>query len=143
MNEIKYFTYRLFVRRSNHIVVQFMRYGIVLLVAAPLDLGGFILLVYLGVDVILAATVAFLVSLAANYVLSITWAFNADPKKKHLFKLSTFLIIGLIGLALTDIIIWVCVHGLGVDKIHSKLVALCIVFFWNFLARRALLSQHR
>lgn len=141
MERIHSFTHRLFVKKTNNIAVQFIRYGMVLFIAAPLDLGGYILLIHLHVPAVPASIIAFLVSLTVNYILSITWAFNADPKKKEALKISIFFTIGLIGLALTALVIAICVHVLGIDEIVSKLIALCIVFFWNFLARRALLTQ--
>lgn len=46
-----------------------------------------------------------------------------------------FVSIGIIGLGITDIVIWIFTHYMGVNFVVSKLIAFCMVFFWNFGAR--------
>ncbi len=44
--------------------------------------------------------------------------------------------IGLVGLGLTDLVVWVFTDFVGLNYIVSKLIAFMVVFFWSFGARR-------
>jgi len=134
---IKLFGHKLLIRRTNHPLVQMVRYGIVVMVAAPIDFFGYLLLLWAGLEPVPAATISFTVSLIANYMMSVVWTFNSDGQNKKT-KAIIFAVIGLVGLLLTDLIIWVCVDYLNVHEVAAKLIALCIVFFWSFTARRYL-----
>lgn len=131
------FGHKLFVKRTNHPFVQLIRYGLVVAVAAPIDFFGYLLLLWAGFHPVLAATIAFSVSLVVNYMLSVVWTFNSDGQNKKT-KAGIFVLIGLVGLILTDLIIWISIDFFSVNEIVAKLIALSIVFFWSFTARRFL-----
>jgi len=139
---VKLFGHKLLIKRSNNPLVQLVRYGLVVLVAAPIDFFGYLLLLKLGLYPVLAATISFIVSLIANYLMSVQWAFNSDGSSKKT-KAFIFLVIGLVGLALTDLIIWICISFFDIHEIVAKLIALSIVFFWSFGARRYLFQPKR
>lgn len=134
---VKLFGHKLLIRRTNHPLVQLIRYGLVVVIAAPIDFFGYLLLLWAGLEPVIAATISFTVSLIANYFLSVQWAFNADDQSKRT-KALIFMVIGFVGLGLTDLIIWVCIDYLSIHKVVAKIIALCIVFFWSFGARRYL-----
>lgn len=136
-DSIKLFGHKLLIRRSNHPFVQLIRYGLVVMVAAPIDFFGYLLLLWAGLHPVLAATISFTISLIVNYMMSVVWTFNSDGQNKKT-KAIIFAVIGLVGLALTDLIIWITIDFFDVNEIIAKLIALCIVFFWSFTARRYL-----
>ena len=141
-DNLKLFGHRLLIKRTNHPLVQLIRYGLVVSVAAPMDFFGYLLLLNVGLYPVMAATISFVVSLIANYFLSVKWAFNDDGQSKKT-KALVFFGIGLVGLGLTDLIIWVCIDYLDIHEITAKIIALCIVFFWSFTARRYLFQARR
>lgn len=130
---------KLLVDKTDHGFIQLIRYGLVVAIAAPIDVGGYILLKSrLHLHYVLAATISFTVSLIVNYLLSVAWVFTAKAGWQKHVDAAVFAIIGLVGLILTDIIIWIFTDFVGLNYIVSKLIALMLVFFWSFGARRLL-----
>ena len=141
---LKTHLHTLLVRPSSHFLVQFVRYGLVVCVAFPIDFGLlFVFTSKFHLYYILSATLSFTISMVVNFVLSIAWVFTERTKKALWKELGIFCAIGFVGLALTDGIIWLCTEQFQFHYLMSKLVAVCIVFFWSFLARRFMFQyQH-
>jgi putative flippase GtrA len=134
---------KLLINRSDHGLVQMFRYGLVVAIAAPIDLGGYIILKsQFHVYYVLAATISFTVSLIANYFLSIAWVWRTHSGRQRHIDAVIFGIIGFVGLGLTDLIVWVFTDFVGFNYVVSKLVAFCVVFFWSFGARHFLFEMH-
>lgn len=128
---------RVFVHKTQNTYVQFFRYGFVSVAALAVDFGGLVFLKeYAHLNYLLAATISFVAGLIVNYLLSAFWVFHSSKllNKKHEFLLFTG--IGLIGLGLTDLILWILTSGLGIYYVLSKAIATVIVYFWNFGARK-------
>ena len=135
---------KVLIHPTDHALIQMFRYGLVVAIAAPIDLGGYIIFKsQLGMDVVLAATLSFGISMAVNYFLSVAWVFNRDTGRQRRIDVSLFSVIGLVGLGITDIVIWILADHLGYNYIIAKLVAFAIVFFWSFGARRILFHNPR
>jgi len=127
---------KLLVHQTNHIFIQFFRYGFVALAAFIVDFGLlFVFTHYLNIYYLISATLSFLISLVLNYWLSTLWVFSHSSKKRAV-EVTAFLIINLVGLALNMVIIWLCTSLFGMYYLYSKLIAVTLVFFWSFLARR-------
>ncbi len=120
-------------------IVQFFRYFGVALIGLFLDF--LVLIIFeeiIGTHYIISATAGFMAGLIINYILSNKWVFS-DPKiasKKAQFGL--FLLIGLIGLGILNIQMWVLIDYFNLNYIFSKSTATIIVYLWNFFARKAL-----
>lgn len=127
------------VERNDKLHVQFFRYGLVAVVAFGVDFGTYTALVY-GADAhpVIAATAGFMFGLVVNYLLSIAWVFSRHAMSRRK-EMTIFLIIGLIGLLLTDLIVWAIAVAADEDELVAKIVATGIVFFWNFGARKFIL----
>lgn len=130
---------KLFVHQTSHGIVQLIRYGLVVAIAAPIDLGGYILLKEVfHVYYVLAATISFTVSLIANYLLSVAWVWTNHTGRQRHVDATIFAIIGVVGLGLTDLIVFAATDFGHLNYIVSKLIAFLFVFFWSFGARRFL-----
>ena len=88
---------------------------------------------------LLAATISFIAGLMVNYALSIWWVFREHSLRSRIVEFAAFAIIGLIGLGLNELIIWLATERLRSHYILSKIISATVVFFWNFLARKYLL----
>lgn len=133
---------RLLFLPTSHAAIQLMRYGMVVAVAFPIDFG----LLYIFTEkfhiyYVLSAILAFTISMVANFLLSVRWVFSERMKRALWKELVAFCMIGFVGLALTALIIWLCTSVLGVYYIYSKLIAVSIVFFWSFGARRFMFQR--
>lgn len=89
---------------------------------------------------LIAAAIAFVVGLAVNYVISVKLVFSESEKVKNKLKeFLTYAIIGVIGLGLTEVIIYVLTDFLSVYFMISKIIAAAIVLVWNFVARKKII----
>lgn len=115
-------------------------YGFVSVFALVVDVGLlYILVEYVGLHHVLAATVSFTGGLVVNYCLARLYVFK---KSKLPFRQEFMLyaVIGVIGLGLNDLIIHLLV-GLQVWYMYAKAVSVAVVFFFNFFGRRRLFVQ--
>lgn len=132
---------KLFINQTSHRLVQLIRYGLVVAIAAPIDLGGYIILKSsFHVHYILAATISFIASLIVNYLLSVAWVWTKHTGRQRHIDAGIFAIIGLVGLGLTDLIVYLFTDLAHFNYIVSKLIAFFFVFFWSFGARRYLFT---
>ena len=78
-----------------------------------------------------ANTAGFTLAVCCNFLLNYTWTFKGQTNK--LTKaFGSFLSIALIGLLLNNGIIYLCNQVLGLEFYHAKVMAVAVVFLWNF-----------
>jgi putative flippase GtrA len=131
---------KLFIHRSNHGLVQLIRYGVVVAIVTPIDVGGYILLKsQFHVYYVLAAAISFTVSLLINCLISIKWVFTGETGRQRHIDMAIFLLIGVVGLGLTSLLVYLFTDFAHINYIVSKLIALVLVFGWSFGSRRYLL----
>lgn len=144
---------KIFLTSSNNLTIQFFRYVIVGGTAAFVDISLYnILAIVLQINHIAANTVSFLFGLVINYYMSREWVFN---KKQHDFKKDFFLfaIIGVIGMLLSNFILYILIDckllismfeflSQNMAKSLAKPIAVVIVLFWNFAARKVLVFRN-
>lgn len=127
---------------TDKTLIQFFRYICVGGVAFLLDFGTlYYFTEYLGIHYLLSAALAFLLGLAANYLLSITWVFNNHTLDNKVSEFGVFALIGIIGLGLNEVIIWFFTANVHFYYMFSKIISAVIVLFWNFFARKYLLFK--
>ena len=107
----------------------------------------------LGIDTLIAAPVAFLVSVILNYLLCVVWVFRGEKNRGAGAK-AGFLITSLIGLGLNELLMLLFRFMLGEDAVIltlggreinmyvlNKCLATLIVMIWNFFSKRAVLYR--
>lgn len=138
----------IFVKHNNNLINQFLRYSVVGGIASVIDISLFSFMANsLDFNHLIANTISFIFGLLSNYLLCTLWVF----KKKNSFAadFALFSIIGIIGLILSDFILFLLIDlgiihrlilFLNTDqlKIVAKGIAVFIVLFWNFIARKKL-----
>jgi putative flippase GtrA len=128
---------RIFIHKTQSTYIQFLRYGFVSTAALAVDFGGLVILKEYGhLNYLIAASMSFLAGLVVNYLLSAFWVFHSSKLLNKRYEFILFSVIGLIGLGLTDLILWVLTSGFGLYYVLSKVIATVIVYFWNFGARK-------
>jgi len=120
---------------------QFIRYGFVAAVGLVIDFGTVIFTKQiLGLHYLLAACAGFILGLVVTYILSNKLVFGPPKGDAHrLFIL--FAIIGVIGLGILSLLMWIMTGKLGINYIASKALATIVVFMWNFFARKSLYKE--
>lgn len=131
---------KIFVEPTTNIWIQLIRYGFVGGFAFLADYGSLYLLTdVVGLHYLWSAAFAFSIGLTVNYLLSISYVFNASRKAKLWVEFTVFLVIGVIGLGLNELIMWCGCEWIGLHYMIVKLISTGVVFFWNFLARKFIL----
>lgn len=120
-------------------IAQSVKYFVVALVGLLIDFAILFALVdFLGLNYLVSAAVSFLVALVVNFVLSERFVFR-DPKiSNSLNRFVLFGMIGLLGLGILTVSMWLMVDGLGLQYLLAKVLATVLVYVWNFLARKAM-----
>jgi len=120
--------------------IQLFRYTFVGGVAFLADFGLlFVLTEYAGIPYLGSAAISFMVGLTVNYLLSVKWVFQSRTLANRTAEFLVFAVIGVVGLGLNELFIWVFTEFVGWHYLVSKIVTTAIVFLWNFLARKFIL----
>ena len=87
-----------------------------------------------------SATTGFAVGALFAYLLSIHWVFrNRALASNPLLEFATFVGIGITGLGITHLVLWLGVTGLGLLPELVKLAAAVASFSFNYIVRKTLL----
>ena len=131
---------KIFIQSTNNTFLQLFRYAFVGGVAFVADFGLlYVLTEYAHFHYLLSATLAFIVGLVINYLLSKIWVFSSNTIKKQWVEFAVFALIGVVGLGLNNLFLWVFTDYCSIHYMFSKVLTTIIVFFWNFLARKFIL----
>lgn len=124
----------------NPVAQQFIRY---------VGVGGFSFVVdftclYLltetiGWHYLASATLAFCAGLVTNYLLCLLWVFDFRRMRNRLHEFVVFGIIGLAGLLLNNLLLFLLTEEVGLHYLLSKLFAAAFVLLFNFSLRRWML----
>ena len=128
---------------TDNLAVQLFRYGIVGGISFVADFGTLYLLTeFAGLPYLASASAGFCIGLSTNWLLSTRWVFRRDTAQRNKgAEFAGWLITGLAGLGLNDLIMWLFTDILSFHYLLSKIVSTAVVFCWNFFARRFLLSK--
>ena len=130
----------LLLQPTDNGVLKFFRYCLVGGLATIVDWGALYGAEALGLHYLAAAVVGFLAGLTCKYFLSKFMVFQAetaklDPRREFL----AYGAIGVVGLILTMILMYVMTECFCLYFMISKVIATALVLMWNFLARKYLL----
>lgn len=124
----------------RNLIEQFMKFGVVGIVAFLIDYGVLMLLSQgFGVDAVLSAGISFCVSVVFNYVASMRFVFTHRDDLSRSREFFIFIILSVIGLVINELIMLAGVVALGDSALMvtiTKLVATVIVMVWNFFSRK-------
>lgn len=112
------------------------RYGIVGLVVLVVDYTLLNTMLWLDASLMQATSLGFLTGAGVGYFLHSQWTFKYTSSGRHAIKLSQFLLIGVIGLALTDAIVYVTAQELLLHHNISKTIAVAASALWAYTASR-------
>lgn len=121
---------------------QIIKFGFVGFLCFFIDYGIMVLLTEcFGMDPLLSSGVSFTVSVAVNYILSITFVFETDRKKSRFGEFVIFVFLSVIGLGINELCMWVAIRMLGIHYMISKVGATGVVMVYNFISRKMFIEK--
>ena len=127
----------LFVDKAESTIVQLFRYTFVGGLAFIVDFGTLYLLTeFINLHYLISAAIAFSLGLLTNYFLSVKWVFSNRAINSRSIEFLLFTVIGLIGLGLNELFLWIFTDLLSIYYLLSKIITALFVYLWNFLARK-------
>ncbi len=115
------------------LIIKIIKFGLVGFTGIIIDFAiTFLLKEKIKIQKYVANSIGFIVAATNNYFLNRIWTFNShDPL--IVLQYTKFIIISLTGLGINNLVIWLLNDKiLKINFYFAKVVAIIIVFFWNF-----------
>ena len=130
------------------LIAQFMKFGVVGIIAFVIDYGLLALLTEaFGVNYLVSATISFIVSVIFNYVASMRYVFTHKENLSRRREFVIFVVLSVIGLLINNALMWAGVELVpwpGWLQEHAylivKIFATAVVMVWNFVTRKIFLD---
>lgn len=122
-------------------LLQFFRYCFVGGIATVADWAVLYFLTNsLGIYHLISSVVSFVAGLLTNFLLSKLLVFSGSEAKGNVWtEFAGYAVIGVIGLGITELILFVFTDLFKLYFMLSKAIATVFVLLWNYLARKILL----
>lgn len=132
---------RLFSPQEHSSATQFFRYLFAGTISFVFDAAMLVLLVeYISLHYLAAAAAAFCAGVLVNYAVCKLFVFRGY-QRNCFFELISFFVITLIGLGLTELILYGLCDIFSWHYFPAKIFATVIVLFWNFGAKKIFLYR--
>ena len=126
------------------ILRQFIKYAVVGGTAFVVDFLSLYTLTEFGhLHYLISASIGFLLGLLFNYVLCLFWIFDQRALDNRIHEFLVFGVIGLVGLGLNNLIVFVLTEHASLHYLFSKIVAAAVVLMFNFGLRRQILFRDK
>ena len=124
----------------NKLLKQILRFTIVGGIATVIDFVClYIFKELLNLNIILANTLSFTISVIYNYIASIKWVFDVNKNSK--FQFIIFVILSVIGLLINNGILYLFTSYTEFYYLLSKVFATLVVMIYNFITRKIFLEK--
>lgn len=123
------------------LLAQLAKFGVVGVIATVIDFSVMNLLHYgLHLDILIANTAGFIISLVFNYAASMKFVFEHRDGMSRTREFTIFLILSVIGLLLNDGIVLILNKGVALEANIAKIAATALVMIYNFVTRKIFLD---
>jgi len=127
---------------ANQLTGEFGRYFIVGSIAALADVSTYWAFTELAhIHYLISGILGFMIGLTVNYTLCVRWVFRHRIMSSPFAEFIVFAVIGVLGLGVNELILWIFTDLFAVHYMGSKIVALAVVFMWNFGVRKLVLFR--
>ncbi|MGE4385808.1 MAG: GtrA family protein [Endomicrobiaceae bacterium] len=127
----------LITKKTDNSYMQFIKYFFASAIALFVDITTlFLLTEYCQLYYLFSATISFLLGIFITYLFSKLYIFNKTSVKNKTLEFSIFLLIGVIGLLINNLFLYVFTEFFNVYYIFSKCIVVIITYLWNFFARK-------
>lgn len=127
--------------KTEKLLIQIFKFGIVGGIAFIIDyLSLIICKEVFHLNILLSAAIAFTISVIYNYIASVKWVFDVNKEKNEKTNFIIFIVLSIVGLIITEIIMWLGSDVMGISYLIVKIVATAIVMVFNFITRKMFLE---
>ena len=127
--------------KQEKLLIQIFKFCIVGGIAFVIDyLSLIICKEVFHLNTLLAAAIAFTISVIYNYLASIKWVFDVNKEKDSKTNFIIFIVLSIVGLIITEIIMWFGTDVLNISYLIIKIVATAVVMVFNFITRKMFLE---
>ena len=113
--------------------LKLIKFGIVGVSGLCVDMGlTYLLKEKLGANKYVSSSIGFACALTTNFILNRIWTFGLIGGADFWVQYLKFWGVGIVGLGFTNLILYICTERLDIKFYTSKMIAIVIVFFWNF-----------
>ena len=128
--------------KTKKLLLQIFKFGIVGGIAFIIDYSIMVICKeILGFSVLLSAFFGFTISVIYNYIASVKWVFDVNKEKSKTKNFIIFVIFSVIGLILTELIMWFGTDVIKISYLIVKIIATIIVMIFNFVTRKIFLEK--
>jgi putative flippase GtrA len=133
----------IFLTPTKNGFLQFFRYIFVGGIATIVDWGVlFVLTDCVQIYHLISAVIAFVAGLLANFTLSKLLVFSGNEAKVNpLMEFVSYALIGIVGLGITELIMFLFTNFAQFHYMISKVIATVIVLAWNYIARKRIVYR--
>jgi len=128
--------------KRQHLIRQFVKFGIVGTIGAGVDFGTLVFLhELLKINLYIANTISFSAAVLSNFTWNSLWTFRDVPSGNRPRQLVQFFIISLIGLGINQLLLFTFYDLIGLKAFRfgylvAKAMATLIVMGWNFIGNK-------
>ena len=136
---------KLFTEPTSKIYIQIFRYLFSGGVAFVSDFG----LLYLSYNIFqinsfISVAIGFSAGLIITYLLNVYWVFDKRRLKKQRDEFSIFVLIGIIGLLITEFFMWFFADVAGISNLLlSKILTTVVATGWSFSMKKIILFSKK
>lgn len=127
-------------KKRKSLYIQIFKFVVVGGIATLIDwVIYFVLFNYFHIFPLISNVISYSISVIYNFIMSVKWVFDTKDKsmKRLLFE---FIILSLIGLIISEFIIWFFLEILSFNSIIAKILSTLIVMIINFILRKKVLE---
>ena len=140
-NILKKFNIKLSKKKYN-LLIQICKFFIVGVIATLIDfIVYYICYNKFGINPLIANIISFSVSVIYNYIASVKWVFETDKNKNKKVLFISFITFSLLGLLLSEILLFIFINLLGLNEMLSKIIATIFTMIFNFITRKLFLEK--
>ena len=125
----------------KNLFIQVIKYESTAMICGAIDYGLLILLIEVfHVHYLVASIISLLCAMIVQYILNVRFVF--DTQKENKFKkFIGYAILGVIGIGLNSLVIFLAVSKIHIHYLPAKICASVIVGLYNFTSRKLYLER--
>lgn len=101
----------------------------------------YVLYNFLHLNPLVAHPISFSLSTIYNFFASVKWVFNVNENKSKKRMFIEFIAFSLMGLLISELLIFIFVDKLSLNEMLSKIISTAIVMVFNFVTRKIFLEK--